>query len=178
MIGRALQVLIKPGLLGLGVALLMGFGLAEFWQAVVVDEQYLTESLYARGRQSVTFMSQTMNSMREEMVTILLVVAGIVWITAIAWFLVCWSKRIAEVGEVRCLRARWRSVCFIGMVVSVLVAGYLAYPQLWGAMTLRALLYMLLFLVGFYGVIYYAVTVVGTHRVYVSAIPWSKWRPW
>lgn len=177
---RAVKLLIVPSLLGFVVAASLGLLLAELWQAAAVGVDNLNSQVFDRAMEDRAYHDRIMEEVSGATDTILLVVAAIVWLTAMGWFLACWRTRIAEVGAVRRLRPRWGWTCLIGLLPGLAAAAYLAFSgsQLSALITPRPLLYTFLFLVPFFGAIYYAVAVLCTHRVYLAAVPGSRWRTW
>ena len=177
---RAFKLLIAPSLLGFVVAAVLGFLLAALWQAVAVGVDDLDRLVYARAMEDRVYYDRIMAEVSGATDTLLLAVAAVVWMTAMAWFAACWRTPVAEVGSVRRLRSWWGLTCLGGLVVGSLVAGYIAVwgSQLSALVMLRPLLLLFLYLVPFFGAIYYAAGVLCTHRVYLPAIPWSRWRTW
>ena len=179
MSNRVMQVFLKPGLLGLVAAVVLAFGLTEMWKAVSVSESFLMQDVLERARQDANFRRYQMDGLYGTADKILYLAAGIVWIAAMVWFFVCWCIRIAQVGAVRRLRLHWAWVCALGLVGSLVVAGYFLY-ELRSTMALLAMAYTVLFVAAFFIVIYYLTTAGVTHRIYLPAVPfsWSRWRPW
>ena len=177
---RAFKLWIAPSLLGLVVAAVLGFLLAELWQAVAVGVDNLDRQVYERAMEDRVYHDRIMAEVSGATDTLLLAVAAVVWGTAMAWFSACWRTPVAEVGAVRRLRSRWGLTCLGGLVLGFLVAGYVAVwgSQLSALIMLRPLLLLFLFLLPFFGLIYYATGVLCTHRVYLPALPWSRWRTW
>ena len=177
---RAVKLLVMPSLLGFLVAAVLGLLLAELWQAAAVGVENLNSQVYDRAMEDRIYHDRIMEEVSGATDVILLAVASVVWITAIAWFVACLRTPIAEVGAVRGLRSRWARTCLLGLLPGLAAAAYLAFlgSQLSALTTLRPLLYLFLFLVPFFAVIYYAAGVLCTHRVYLSAIPFSRWRTW
>ena len=177
---RALKLLIVPSVLGFLVAAVLGLLLAELWQAAAIDVGALNGAVYDRAMEDRVYHDRIMEAVGAATDTMLLVAAGVVWVFATGWFIACWRTPVAEVGAVRRLRSRWGWTCLFGVLSGLAVAGYVAVlaSQLSTLLALRPLLYTFLFLVPFFAVIYYAAAVLGTHRVYLAAIPWSRWRPW
>jgi hypothetical protein len=177
---RAFKLWIAPSLLGLVVAAVLGLLLAALWQAAAVGTDSLDRQIYERAMVDRGYHDRIMAEVDGATDTLLLAVAAVVWMTAVAWFAACWRTPVAEVGAVRRLRSRWRLTCLGGLVVGLLVAGYVAFwgSQLSALIMLGPLVLLFLFLVPFFGAIYYAAGVLCTHRVYLPAIPWSRWRTW
>ena len=179
MSNRVVQVLLKPVFLGLVAAAVLAFGLTEMWKAMSVSESFLTQNVLEIARQDANLWRRQMDGLHRTADKILYLAAGIVWIAAMVWFFVCWCIRIAQVGAVRRLRSHWAWVCALGLVGSLVVAGYFLY-ELRSTMALLAMAYTGLFVAAFFIVIYYLTTVGVTHRIYLPAVPfsWSRWRPW
>ena len=177
---RAFKLWIAPSLLGIVVAAVLGFLLAALWQAAAVGVDSLDRQLFERAMEDRAYHDRIMAEVSGATDTLLLAVAAVVWLTATAWFAACWWTPLSEVGAVRRLRTRWRLICLGGLVLGFLVAGYVAFQgsQLSALIMMRPLLLLFLFLLPFFGAIYYATGVLCTHRVYLPAIPWSRWRAW
>ena len=177
---RAFKLLIAPSLLGLVVAALLGFLLAVLWQAAAVGVDSLDRQVYERAMEDRLYHDLILAEVSEATDTLLLAVAAVVWLTAVAWFVACWMRPIAAVGAVRRLRPLWRLTCQVGLAVGLLTAGYIAVwgSQLFALLMLRPLVLLFLFLVPFFVAIFYATGVLCTHRVYLPAIPGSRWRTW
>lgn len=177
---RAVKLLIVPSLLGFVVAAVLGLALAQLWQTVAVGVDNLNSQVYDRAMDDRVYHDRIMEEVGGATDTILLLVATIVWMTACGWFAACWRTPIAEVGAVRGLRSRWAWTCLFGLLPGLAAAGYLAFlgSELSALITLRPLLYLFLFVVPFFAGIYYAAVVLCTHRVYLAAIPGSRWRTW
>ncbi len=176
----AFKLWIAPSLLGFVVAAVLGFLLAVLWQAAAGGVDSLDRQVYERAMEDRVYHDRIMAELSGATDTLLLAVAAVVWLTAMAWFAACWRTPVAEVGAVRRLRPRWSQTCLGGLVVGLLVAGYFAVwgSQLSALLMLRPLVLLFLFLVPFFGAIYYATGVLCTHRVYLPAIPGSRWRMW
>ena len=104
---RAFKLWIAPSLLGLVVAAVLGFLLAELWQAVAVGVDNLDRQVYERAMEDRVYHDRIMAEVSGATDTLLLAVAAVVWGTAMAWFAACWRTPVAEVGAVRRLRSRW-----------------------------------------------------------------------
>ena len=177
MSNRVMQVLLKPGLIGLVAPLVLGLGLTRLWQELFVSQNFLIQHYADQVNQDP--LRRAMVPLHETMDTILYGAAGIVWIAAIVWFFMCWFNRIAEVGAVRRLRLHWACVGALGFVGSLVAAGYFLY-ELRSMMALPAMAFTALFVAAFFVVIYYFATASATHKIYLPAVPlsWSRWRPW
>ena len=177
---RAFKLWIAPSLLGAVVAAVLGLLLAALWQATAVSVDNLDRQVYERAMEDRLYHDLIMAEVSEATDTLLLAVAAVVWLSAMAWFAVCWRTPLAEVGAVRRLRPRWHETCLGGLAVGFLAAGYVAGSgsQLSALLMPRPLVLLSLFLVLFFVVIYFVTGVLCTHRVYLPAIPGSRWRPW
>ena len=177
---RVRNLLIVPSLLGFVVAAGLGLLLAGLWQATAVDVDNLNRQVYDRAMEDRAYHDRIMEEVSGATDTLLLVVAAVVWMTATGWFFLCLKKPIAEVGAVRSLRSRWGWTAVCGLLPAFAAAGYVALvgSQLSALIMLRPLFYTFLFVLPFFGVIYYAAAVLCTHRIYLPAIPSSRWRTW
>lgn len=177
---RVLKVLIQPSLLALVVAGGSGLLLAEAWKSATIDADNLNSQIYDRAMADRGYYDGIMEQVSGTTDTILIIVAIETWLTALVWFFACWRTPIAEVGAARRLRSRWWWICVIGLLLGLALAAYVAFlaSPLSALIMLRPLLYLFLFVVPFCATIYYAASVFSTHRVYLPAIPGSRWRTW
>lgn len=177
---RFVKVCLGPAVFGLIVAAGVCFALAELWQWWVVGPEVLVGELYERAMEDRGYHARIMEEVADATYAMLFAAGVSAWAAALFWFLRCWRKRIAAVGAVRRQRPPWWAGLIAGCVVAVGAAVYVAFrqSQLSALIMVRPLVYTFLFLAPVFIVVYYAATVLCTHRVYLPAIPWSRWRPW
>ena len=176
----AFKLWIVPSVIGLAVTAALGFSLTALWRPAAVDVDYLNPQAHERAMEDRVYHDRIMAEVGAAADTLLLTVAGVVWLTAVLWFLSCWRTPLADVGAVTRLRSRWRLTGATGMLLSFLTAGYVAVwgSQLSALLMLRPLLMLFAFLVPFFCIIYYAAGLLGTHRIYLPAVTAREWRPW
>ncbi len=110
--------------------------------------------------------------------TVALPSAAVVLMAAAAFALFCGRQRVAVVGSVRRLRPQWWLIGAVGVTLSLLWAVLSAFllTPLRDLITPGPLLLLpFAFLPVSLGPIYYATSLLCTHRVYRSAIPWAGW---
>ena len=176
---RALKLWIKPSLLGLVVAGALGYLVIESWLFGAVSEEILVLEAHSRAMEDRVAYERIMSQVEGDIFTLLVAVVVTSWAAAMMWFIRCWRTPVSRVGDVRAQRSRWLWIALLGLLASFFSAG----AVLWGSslltlVALRPLVYTFVFVVPFFGILYYAAAVLCTHSVYLPAIPWSSWRKW
>ena len=177
---RDFQLLIKPSLLGLVIAAAIGFGLSVLWGTQVINPEGLNPDIYDRAMQDRVYHDRVMAEVRQETTTVLLTVAVFAWMASATWFILCWKRPVAEVGNPRRMRSHWLIACLVGLMIGFVAASLLVFfgYSLASVMTMSPLISTLLFVGPYFAFICYATSVLCTHPVYLPAIPFSRWRPW
>ena len=174
---RAMSVLVWPSLVAFVALAATGLGLALIHQANATPDD-LNVRIYERAMEDRTYLDRIMEEVRGGMAVVVFSVAVVVWLMVVGWFLLCWKKPIEAIGAPRRMRPTWLLLCLIGVLLGFGAAVYTLFrhTQLPALATWNLGFYATLIL--FSVAAYYATTVLLTHRVYISAIPWSRWRPW
>lgn len=178
--GRHSKLLIKPCLLGLVVAVGIGFALSTLWGELFINAEILNPAVYDRAMQDRVYHDRVMDEVGEGTTKILMTVAVFAWIASATWFIVCWKTAVSEVGAPRHLRSLWVVSALVGLLIGLVASSYFAFigSTLASVVTLSPRLYTVVFVGPYFVVIVYATSVLCTHPVYLPAIPFSRWRPW
>ena len=152
------------------------------WLTTIGGVGSLEPQLYENAMedpQYPAYQNAIMAQVQSAALTVALPSAAVVLMAAAAFALFCGWQRIAVVGSVRRLRPQWWLIGAVGVTFSLLWAVLSAFllTPLFDLVTSGPALLFVIFVLISLGPIYYATSLLCTHRVYRSAIPWAGWLP-